>query len=216
MNTQRKKRKYFLTGLLIVMPVLITIYLFVSLFAFIDNILGRYLSWLTIDYLGYKIPGLGILVFLILVSIIGFFATNFIGRRLFLYMEKFWFKFPVIKKIYPAAKQITHFLFSSKIQGQFQKVALVEYPSKGIYSIGFVTNQGAKEIEKKLGKEMLNILIPSVPNPITGMMIVVPRSDAIFLDMSVEEAIKIIVSGGVLNPGQVLSSTSPAQFFLDD
>ena len=189
---------------MIVLPVLVTVYLFVSLFSFFDNILGRYISRITLAYLGVKIPGLGLLVFILLIFLTGFFATNFIGRRLLLYLEGFWFKFTIVKNVYPAAKQVTRFLFSQKLEGRMQKVVLVEYPSKGIYTIAFVTNHADKEIEIKTGKELLNVLIPSVPNPVTGFMIIVPRAEVIYLDMSIEEAIKIIVSGGVLNPKDLI------------
>jgi uncharacterized membrane protein len=206
----KKKRKYFLTGLLIVLPVLITVYLFISLFAFFDNILGRYISRLTLTYLGFKVPGLGLLVFILLIFSTGFFATNFIGRKLLHYLENFWFKFPVIKKIYPAAKQVTRFLFSPRDPSALQRVVLVEYPSKGVYSIGFITNHVDKEIQEKTGKELLNVLIPSVPNPLSGFVVLVPRVEVINLDMTVEEAIKIIVSGGVLNPkDSIEKSTAP-------
>lgn len=207
----KAKRKYFLTGLLIVLPVLVTIYLFIQLFAFFDNILGRYISRLTIAYFDVKIPGLGLLVFIFLIFVTGFFATNFLGRKLFLYFESFWFKFPLIKKIYPAAKQMTHFLFGQKIKGQIQKVVLVEYPRKGIYVVGFVTNGADKEIQDKARKELLNVLIPTVPNPLTGFLIHVPREEVVYLDMSVEEAVKMIVSGGVLNPKDAINHT-PGDF----
>lgn len=209
---QHKKRKYFLTGLLIILPVLITVYLFGSLFAFFDNILGRYVNRITLDYFGYKIPGVGLLLFVALIFITGIFATNFFGRKFLLFMEKAWFKFPLIKKIYPAAKQITHFLFSPKIQGQLQKVVLVEYPSKGIYSVGFLTNESDLEIRQKTGKDLLNVLVSSVPNPLTGFVIMIPKENVIFLDMSVEDGIKIIVSGGVLNPKDLLEHRSAAPF----
>ena len=195
-----KGKRYFVTGLLVVLPVLITVYLFISLFLFFDNILGRYISRFTVAALGYKIPGLGLLLFVAIIFIVGFFATNFIGRKFLRYIEKVWFKFPFVRKIYPAAKQITEFLFSQKIHGKLQKVVLVEYPRKGMYSLGFVTNQAAADIQQKTGQDLLNVLIPSVPNPITGMMVVVPKDEVIVLDISIENAIKIIVSGGVLNP----------------
>lgn len=211
---KHEKRRYFITGLLIVLPVLITIYLFVSLFAFFDNILGRYISRLTIAYLGLKIPGLGLLVFLVFIFVTGFFATNFIGRKLLLYIESFWFKFPIVKKVYPAAKQVIKFLFTPKIHEQIQKVVLVEFPRKGAYSLGFVTNRTDKRIQEKTGgKELLNILIPSVPNPLTGFLIFVPPEEATVLDMSVEEAVKMIVSGGVLNPKDLIERSTA---FLDD
>lgn len=201
-----------MTGLLIVLPVLITVYLFISLFAFFDNILGRYISRLTLAYFGSRIPGLGLLVFILLIFSTGFFATNFIGRKFLHYLENFWFKFPVIKKIYPAAKQVTRFLFSPKDPGALQKVVLVEYPSKGIYSIGFITNHADQEIQEKTGKELLNVLIPSVPNPLSGFVVLVPRVEVIYLDMTVEEAVKIIVSGGVLNPKDSIERFSAPLF----
>ena len=200
MSHGKKVKRYFLTGLLIVLPVLITLYLFVSLFLFFDNIFGRYISRITINTLGYKIPGLGLLFFVVLIFISGFFATNFIGRKLLHSLERFGFKFPIIKKIYPAAKQITEFLFSQKIHEHLQKVVLVEYPRQGIYSLGFVTNQAPEEMNQKTGRQLLNVLIPSVPNPITGMLICVPKEDVIILEMSIEVAVKLIVSGGVFNP----------------
>lgn len=210
----KEKRRYFVTGLLIVLPVLITAYLFISLFLFFDNILGRYLSRITIAYLGFKIPGLGLLLFIFLVFGTGFFATNFIGRKLLHYFENIWFKFPFVKKIYPAAKQITKFLFSGKLEGQLQKVVLLEYPSSGIYSYGFVTNRSEEEVRQKIREEeLVNVLIPSVPNPLTGMLVVVPRCKLIFLDMSVEDVVKILVSGGVLNPKDLLGL--PAGSVLD-
>lgn len=207
----KAKRKYFLTGLLIVLPVLVTVYLFIQLFSFFDNILGRYISRLTIAYFDIKIPGLGLLVFVILIFVTGFFATNFLGRKMMLYFEHLWYRFPVIKKIYPAAKQVTHFLFGQKIKGQLQKVVLVEYPRKGIYAVGFVTNDADKEIQDKARKGLLNVLIPSVPNPLTGFLIHVPAEEAVYLDMTVEEAIKMVVSGGVLNPKDTINHT-PAGF----
>jgi uncharacterized membrane protein len=195
-----EKRKYFLTGLLVVLPALVTLYLFISLFAFFDNIIGRYISRITLHYLGYKIPGLGLLLFIVLIFVTGFFATNFIGKRFLRFLEQFFLKFPFIKKIYPAIKQITEFLFSQKIEGHLQKVVLVEYPRKGIYIIGFVTNRAPEELSRKIGQELLNVLIPSVPNPITGFVICFPKSEVIVLDMSIEDGVKLIVSGGVYNP----------------
>ena len=206
---KHEKRKYFFTGLLIVLPILITIYLFVTLFLFFDNILGRYIAHLTVATLGYRIPGLGLLVFLLLIFLTGFFATNFIGRKFLLYVESLWSKFPVIKKVYPAAKQITKFLFGQNVQGHVQKVVLVEFPRKGTYALGFVTNHSDKTISAKAGRDLLNVLIPHVPSPWSGMLILVPVEEAVFLDITIEEAIKIIVSGGVLNPKDSIDLSLP-------
>jgi len=209
-----EKRKYFLTGLLVVLPALVTLYLFISLFSFFDNIIGRYISRITLHYLGYKIPGLGLLLFIVLIFATGFFATNFIGKRFLRFFEQFFFRFPIIKKIYPAAKQITEFLFSQKIEGHLQKVALVEYPRKGVYTIGFVTNKSPEEvIRRTTGQELLNVLIPTVPNPITGFVLCFPRSEVIILDMSIEDGIKFAVSGGVYSPKELpkVQAENPSQ-----
>jgi uncharacterized membrane protein len=205
---KREKSRYFLTGLLVLLPIVSTVYLCVSLFNLLDNILGKFVDRYTMFQWGIKVPGLGILVFIIFVSVTGFFATNFIGRKVLMFFEGFWLKFPVVKKIYPSVKQIVKFLFASKHHAQLQKVVLVEYPKRGIYSIGFVTNHAEKEIQEKLGKELLNILIPSVPSPFTGVFILVPRKDVIFLDIGIEEAMKVFVSGGVLNPRDVVNQTT--------
>lgn len=203
-----EKRKYFLTGLLVVLPALVTLYLFISLFSFFDNIIGRYISRITLHYLGYKIPGLGLLLFIALIFGTGFFATNFIGKRFLRFFEQFFFRFPIVKKIYPAAKQITEFLFSQKIEGHLQKVALVEYPRKGVYTIGFVTNKAPEEVNRKLGQEFLNVLIPTVPNPITGFVLFFLKSEVIILDMSIEDGIKFAVSGGVYSPKDLPKGSS--------
>ena len=128
----KRNRKYFVTGLLVVLPIMITLYLFITLFSFFDNIFGRYISLFTVERFGLKIPGLGLLVFIIVIFLSGFFATNFLGRRLFVYFEGMWLKFPMVKKIYPSIKQITKFLFSPKFQEGLQRVVVVEYPRKGI------------------------------------------------------------------------------------
>ncbi len=214
MKRERKKRPYFLTGLLIVVPLLVSVYLFVSLFTFFDNILGRYINGWAVGYFGVRVPGLGILLFVIVIFATGFFATNFLGRRLVAYVERLWKRFPVAGKIYTAAQQVTRFLFgSSMTAGQPRKVVLVEYPRKGVYTIGFATKEADPHVCEKSGRELINILIPSVPSPLTGFLVLVPREEIIFLDIGVEEAMKIIVSGGVLDAKDAVRET-PA--FLED
>jgi uncharacterized membrane protein len=203
---EKKKRRYFITGLLIVLPVLVTVYLFISLFLFFDNILGRYISRFTLESFGYRIPGLGLLVFIVVIFAAGFFGTNYLGRRLLKYFESLWVRFPFVRSIYMGAKQVTHLIFSSKAEGEggFKKVVLIQYPSKGIYSLGFVTNETCQEICEKASRKLLNVLVPSVPNPLTGFVIFVPREEVVYLDMPIEEGLKIIISGGVLSPKDLL------------
>jgi len=206
-------KRYFLTGLLIVLPVLATIYLFVSLFLFFDNILGRYISKLTEAYVGFSIPGLGLLVFIVLIFLTGLLATNFIGRRLIGYFEGLWLKFPLIKNIYPALKQISQFLFSHKFGGGVQRVALTEWPRKGMYVMCFVTNESVPYFDEKLGsrEEYCNVLIPTVPNPVTGFYVIVAKKELIFLDLTVEEAARLVISGGVLNPRDLIREDMQSQ-----
>ena len=117
-------------------------------------------------------------------------------------MDKALRRFPLVRHIYPSVKQIIVFLFASQRQA-FKKVVLVEYPRCGIWSLGFVTNEGFKEAKDKTGQDLLNIFIPSSPGPLTGFFVIIPRQEVLFLEISIEEAIKLLVSGGLLN------STSP-------
>ena len=193
-------RRYFLTGSLIVLPTIITIYLFLWLFNFLDGIFGRFINKYLMAHYGYKIPGLGIILGVIVIISTGFFVTHLISRSALSILEKNLIKFPVIKQIYPAAKQIINFLFTDA-KANFKKVVLVEYPRKGMHSLGFLTNEASISFHKDINnKELVNIFIPSTPNPLTGYLIIVPREDVIIVDISVENALKMIISGGVINP----------------
>lgn len=192
-------RRYFLTGSLIVLPVVITIFLFLWLFRFLDGILGRYINIFLMNNFGYTIPGLGIIFAIILIFSVGFLATHLISKSVLSFFEKWFFKFPIIKQIYPAAKQIVFFLFTDR-KISFRKTVLIEYPRKGIYTLGFMTNEGFKYFNEKINRELVNIFIPSTPGPFTGYFIMVPKEDVIVVDISVEDALKLLISGGVLNP----------------
>jgi len=190
-----KMRRYFITGLLVVLPVLITFYVMVAILSFLDNILGKYITSLV----GFRIPGLGILIFALLILLAGMFAVNFLGKRILPFIEKLFVKIPLVHKIYPATKQMTQFLLSDKRES-FKKVVLIEYPRKGLYSIAFVTNDGMKEVQEKVRSPLLNIFIPSSPGPLTGYFLLVPENEVKYLDISIEQGLRLIVSGGVVNP----------------
>jgi uncharacterized membrane protein len=192
-------RKYFVTGSLIVLPVFITLLLFLWLFKLLDGILGRYINNYLMSQYGYIIPGLGIIFTLIIILLAGFLATHLINRRILSLLERWFIKFPLVKQIYPAAKQIVYFLFTNpKIA--FGKVVLVEFPRKGIYALGFITNDSCKLFNEKLNKELVNVFIPTTPSPLTGCLIFIPKEEAMVVDISTEDALKMIISGGVLNP----------------
>jgi uncharacterized membrane protein len=191
-----KLRKYFIAGIIVVIPVFLSLYVLVSIFGFLDNILGNFFS----EYLkrtgGFYIPGLGLFIFALLILLIGWLATKFIGHKLFAKTEKWFSGLPLIKNTYPALKEVILFILAHKELG-FKKVVLVEYPSRGIWSIGFLTNEQFEKINRVTAKEMLSVFIPNSPGILGGYVIFVPREEVKFLDLSVKEALNIIISGGV-------------------
>jgi uncharacterized membrane protein len=192
-------KKYFIAGILVLLPFLITIFILINLFQFADSILGKFINIYLVEILGFYIPGLGLIIFLIIIFLIGFLTTHFLGKRLYLILDAALRRFPLIRLIYPSIKQIIEFLFATQRQ-TFKKTVLVEYPKTGIWSMGFITNEGFQEAKDKTKKELLNIFIPSSPGPFTGFYILVPRQEVIILDITVEDAVKLLVSGGLLNP----------------
>ncbi|MCX5716209.1 MAG: DUF502 domain-containing protein, partial [Candidatus Omnitrophica bacterium] len=141
----------------------------------------------------------GIVLGILLILVIGFIVSHLLSKRALPAIEGWFLRLPWIRQIYPPIKQIIGFIFS-KEKAAFKKVALVEYPSKGIWSVGFMTNEGFREAQEKTGQELVHILIGTTPSPWSGFFIMVPKNQVKFLDMSVEDGIKLIVSGGILKP----------------
>jgi len=189
-------RRYLITGLLVVVPVFLTIYVLFIFFRFTDNILGRFLNVYLQKTLGFYIPGLGFLIFLLFILTIGFLANRYIGKRIFPLIDRLFFSLPLTRNIYPTFKQIITFILAQKEFG-FKKVVLVEYPSKGIWSLGFLTNEEFQRIGQVTNRTMVSIFVPSSPGPFTGFMIFVAKEDLRFPEISIAEALKIIISGGV-------------------
>lgn len=194
-----KVKRYFLTGFFIILPAFITAYVLYAIFMFIDGIWGKVINYYLRKNFGFAIPGLGFILGMLTILVVGFVATNLLGKRLFGFFERLFRKFPMIKLIYDPAKQIVD-SFISREDPAFKKVVLVEYPSKGIWSVGFMTNDGFKEAQEKTGEDLLHILIATTPSPLTGFLILVPKRDVRMLDISVEQGIKLIVSGGIVKP----------------
>ena len=194
-----KFRHYFITGLLLVLPLYVTIYLLFIIFRFLDGIFGGMINSYLKSNFGFYIPGIGIILGILIVSLAGFTASHFLSKRVLSAIERWFSKLPGVRQIYPSIKQIIGFLFS-KDKAAFKKVVLVEYPSKGIWSVGFLTNEGLKEAQEKTQEELLHILIPTTPSPWSGPLVLIPKREVKFLDMSVEEGIKLIVSAGILKP----------------
>ncbi|MBW6463418.1 MAG: DUF502 domain-containing protein [Firmicutes bacterium] len=147
----------------------------------------------------YRVPGIGFAAGILLILLIGFIASNIIGSRLINFSDSLLQRLPLAKGIYTSAKQIID-AFTVQGKNAFQKVVLIEYPRKGLFVLGFVTGSSKGEIQEKTHGETLNIFIPTTPNPTSGMLILAPRHEVIELDMTVEQGMKVIISGGLFSP----------------
>ena len=194
-----KIKRYFLTGLLLVLPLLITCYILVLSFKLIDGILGGFINNYLRSNWGFFIPGIGIILGILIVWVSGFIATHFLGKRVLSALESRFMGLPGVRQIYPSAKQIVGFLFS-KDKAAFKQVVLAEYPCKGIWSIGFITNDSFAAANKETGQDLTHVFIPSTPSPWSGFLVLIPRENVKHLDISVEDGIKLVVSGGILKP----------------
>ena len=194
-------RRYFITGLASLLPVVVTLYVLLLVFQFADGLLGRYINRFWLRTYGYEIPGLGLVMTVLLILLVGAVASHFLGQRMLDILEGWFSRLPVIRRIYPSIKQLAGFLLS-KDENQpsgFRRVVLVEYPRLGCYSIAFVTNESPL-VAGLFPSPTITLLIPTPPSPLTGPIIVVPKDAVIDLDMSIEDAIKFVVSGGIVAP----------------
>jgi uncharacterized membrane protein len=201
-------RKYFFTGLLVLLPLVITIKLLLWGFAKTDAILGDLIYHYLHRYVGIqvRISGLGVIALLLVIILTGIFARNYLGKKLISAGEKFLGRIPLLNTIYNSTKQITEGLaLSQSDKGAFRKVVLVEYPRRGVYSPGFLTGEAFDEVAEKTGLRLLSIFVPTSPNPTTGYLVFVPEEQVIFLEMSVEEGFKLLLSVGVIVPDKKTS-----------
>lgn len=196
----KKLRKYLIAGLLITLPLVLSAYLLVALFRFMDNILGRYLADYLRQEIGFYVPGMGLILSVILIILVGFFATHFLGRHIKADLEGLLLRIPLLKNIYPPIKEIVRFFVSEEKRVKFNRVVLAPYPNKDSWSVGFVTNEGWEEANRKTGEELVSVFIPFVPSPLSGLYALLPKAALIPLDVSPEDALKLIVSAGLLAP----------------
>ncbi|MDD5747034.1 MAG: DUF502 domain-containing protein [Candidatus Omnitrophica bacterium] len=201
-----KLRRYFITGLIVLLPVFITIYTLGIFIRFLDNLLGRYINYYLNHLFGISVFGVGLLAILGLIFFTGILATSVFVKRIVPFVENWFLRLPLVLQIYPSAKQLVKFLFSEERMA-FKKVVIFEYPGKGIYTIGFLTNEFLTKQPDGAVVDMVCVFISSVPNPISGFFVYVPRSAVTFLNITVEEAFKIIISGGVLMRGNELDNS---------
>lgn len=199
-------RSYLLAGLVIWLPILVTM----GVLNFLINILDKTLDLIPRSYqpdqlLGVHIPGLGVFLSLLLLLITGMFATNYIGQRFMGWGESLLAKIPFVRSIYNSVKQVINTLLSTNSEA-FRKVLLIEYPRKGLWSIAFQTGASNSEINDHTNSEMVSAFIPTTPNPTSGFLILVPKEETIELNMSIDEALKFVISLGVVqtNPGTIV------------
>ena len=194
-------RRYFISGLLVWLPIWVTL----LVIKFLVDILNNTLLLLPHAYqpdvlLGFHVPGIGVIITLLVIILTGLIAANFIGRRLVAMWDGLMSRIPVIRSLYTGVKQVTQTLFSPGGQS-FRKVLLVEYPRAGLWTIAFQTGDAAQEVEKSVGeKGMVSLFVPTTPNPTSGFLLMVPKNKVIELEMSVDQALKFVISLGVVQP----------------
>jgi len=194
-------RKYFITGLLILVPLAITLWVLNLIIGTMDqSLLLLPVSWRPEALVGFRIPGLGTILTLLIIFLTGLATRNFIGRQVVSLWEGLLTRIPVVKSIYSSVKQVSDTLFSSS-GNAFRKAVLVQYPRQGSCTIAFLTGIPGGEVKNHLqGADYVSLYVPTTPNPTSGFFLMVPRADTIELDMSVDEALKYIVSMGVVAP----------------
>lgn len=179
----------FFTGLATLLPVVLSIYLLYWVFSIVDNLLAPLLS----AYFGPVFPGVGFLLTILIILLVGIITTNFLGKKLVFWGELLLFRIPLLGKIYSTIRRITDSIFSSG-KNSFRKVVLIEFPRKGIYSLGFVTNEDFPLLDE----DAYSIFVPTTPNPTSGWFIIMPKDSVKILDISVERGIEIVISAGMI------------------
>ena len=189
-------RNYFIAGVVVLIPIGITIYLTIFLVSISSNILPKEIN--PNHYLPYDIPGVEIITAIFLITLIGWLSVSFLGKKLLNVFNNILQKIPILRTIYSAFEQMLE-LFTKR-ENNKKNVVLVEYPRKGSWAVGFATKENEGEISRKTNKKLINVFIPTTPNPTSGFLLMFPKEEVIYLDLTFEEASKFIVSAGTSNP----------------
>ena len=193
-------RRYLVAGLLVWIPLGVTILILKVLISLMDrSLLLIPQQYRPEEWLGFSVPGLGLILTLLVLLVTGLLAANIVGRSMVSLWESLLDRIPVVRSVYSAAKNFTEIVFSDSGQS-FKKVLLIEYPRKGIYSLAFQTATNLGEVQGRMGEQMVCTFVPTTPNPTSGYIIIVPKKDIIELDMEIDEALKMIISLGVVVP----------------
>jgi uncharacterized membrane protein len=205
-------RAYFLAGVLITAPVSITIYLAWAFITFVDDRVTPFIpeAYNPNTYLPFALPGLGLLIVAVVMTLVGALTAGFVGRLLLRTYEELLGRMPILSSVYNAIKQIVEALLAKK-SAAFREAVLVQYPREGLWTIAFVTGDGPRDIQALDTDAMVSIFVPTAPNPTSGFLLFVPRRDLMPLDMSVEDALKLVISVGMVAPSarQLASGDGP-------
>ena len=185
-------RNYFITGIVVLIPIGFTLYLTKFIIGISSNIIPQNIN--PNNYLPYAIPGIEILISIIFITLVGGLSLSFLGKRVLKFIDDLFKKIPFLRTIYSAILQMTE-SFSSKDNNK-KSVVLVEYPRKGVWAVGFATKENKGQMSKKTNKDLINVFVPTTPNPTSGFLLMFPVDEVIHLDMNFEEASKFIVSAG--------------------
>ena len=203
MSTKRPKksifariRNNFIAGIVVLIPIGITLYLTLAIAKISSKILPKEIN--PNNYLPYDIPGIEIIIALFLITLIGWLSLSFIGKKMLNIFDNILNKIPILRTIYSAFAQMLETFTKREVNRK--NVVLVEYPRKGTWAVGFATNKNTGEIKNKIGQEVINVFVPTTPNPTSGFLLMFPKEDVIYLDITFEQASKFIVSAGSTNP----------------
>ena len=188
-------RNYFIAGIVVLIPIGITLYLTIFIIRISGNFIPKEIN--PNNYLPFNIPGVEIFIALFLITIIGWISLSFIGKKFFDLFNNFLRKIPILRTIYSAIGQMTESF--TKTDNKEKSVVLLEYPRKGIWVVGFATKENQGVIKDKLKEEIVNVFVPTTPNPTSGFLLMLPKKDLIYLDVTFEQASKFIVSAGTTN-----------------
>ena len=191
-----KIRNYFIAGVVVLIPIGITIYLTIFLMSISSKIIPKEIN--PNHYLPYEVPGVEILIAIFLITFIGWLSLSFLGKKLLNLFNNILQKIPILRTIYSAIGQMTESF--TKTNKEKKNVVLVEYPRKGSWAVGFATNENYGEMSVKTNRKLINVFVPTTPNPTSGFLLMFPKEEVIYLDLTFEEASKFIVSAGTSNP----------------
>ena len=189
-------RNYFIAGVVVLIPISITVYFTIFMISISSKILPKEIN--PNHYLPYDIPGVEILMSIFIITLIGWVSLSFLGKKLLNLFDNILKKIPILRTIYPAIGQMIE-TFTKSEKGK-KNVVLVEYPRKGSWAVGFATKKNSGEISEKTNKKLINVFVPTTPNPTSGFLLMFPEDEVIYLDLTFEEASKFIVSAGTSNP----------------